>query len=99
MDDIRPYVAKAAIYVVPLRVGGGTRLKVLDALAQGKAIVSTSVGCEGIEVTNDENIYISDDDAEFGEHVVELLNNPQRRSELGREARKLAENRYGWSIL
>ena len=99
VDDIRPYVAKAAIYVVPLRVGGGTRLKVLDALAQGKAIVSTTVGCEGIEVTNGLNIHIEDNDDNFSSRIVELLNNPSRREELGSEARKLAIMKYGWQSI
>ncbi|MEL0587535.1 MAG: glycosyltransferase family 4 protein [Candidatus Thiodiazotropha sp. (ex. Lucinoma kazani)] len=96
VDDIRPYVAKSAIYVVPLRVGGGTRLKVLDALAQGKAIISTSIGCEGIEVTDRENIYIEDSDSEFASSIIELLNNKKRRKMLGDKARKLAVDKYAW---
>lgn len=96
VDDIRPYVAKSAIYVVPLRVGGGTRLKVLDALAQGKAIISTSIGCEGIEVTDRENIYIEDSDSEFASSIIELLNNKKRRKILGDNARKLAVDKYAW---
>jgi len=51
VDDIRPFVSKSAVYIVPLRIGGGTRLKILDAMAMGKAIVSTTIGCEGIEIT------------------------------------------------
>jgi glycosyltransferase involved in cell wall biosynthesis len=97
--DIRPYVAGSAVYVVPLRVGGGTRLKVLDALSQGKAIVSTSVGCEGIEVTHGLDIYIEDEDNAFADRVVELFNDPQRRKQLGIEARKLAENKYAWASI
>jgi glycosyltransferase involved in cell wall biosynthesis len=96
VDDIRPYVAKSAVYVVPLRVGGGTRLKVLDSLSQGKAMVSTSIGCEGIDVTDGLNIHIEDDNRAFADRVIELLNNPQRRQELGAEARKLAEQKYAW---
>lgn len=96
VDDIRPYVARSAVYVVPIRVGGGTRLKVLDALAQGKAIVSTSVGCEGIAVTDRKNIHIEDDDSAFADRVIELMADKSRRDELGREARKLAETAYSW---
>lgn len=99
VDDIRPYVAKSAVYVVPLRVGGGTRMKVLDSLAQGKAIVSTSVGCEGIEVTNELNIYIEDQNERFANRIIELFQNPTRRSELGIEARKLAVDKYGWESI
>lgn len=97
VDDIRPYVAKSAVYVVPIRVGGGTRLKVLDALAQGKAIVSTSVGCEGIEVTNGLDICIEDDSKGFIRRTVELLKSRDRREELGKSARRLAVERYSWA--
>lgn len=96
LDDVRPLVRKAMVYVVPIRVGGGTRLKVLDALAQGKAIVSTSVGCEGIEVIHDDNILIEDDPQAFARLVASLLNDPQRRRTLGAGARKLAVSRYAW---
>ena len=99
VDDIRPHVAKSSVYVVPLRVGGGTRLKVLDALSQGKAIVSTSVGCEGIEVTHGENIYIEDNDDLFADRVIELLNDKTLRSKLGCKARSLAESKYAWSSI
>ncbi|MES9969197.1 MAG: glycosyltransferase family 4 protein [Candidatus Thiodiazotropha sp.] len=96
VDDIRPYVAKSAIYVVPLRVGGGTRLKVLDALAQGKAIVSTSIGSEGIEVSDRNNVYLEDSAEGFASSIVELINDEERRKELGNQARKLAEQKYAW---
>lgn len=99
VDDIRPHVAKAAVYVVPLRVGGGTRMKVLDALAQGKAIVSTSVGCEGIEVTDGLNICIEDQDDRFAKAISDLFQSSARRKELGAEARKLAEQKYGWESI
>jgi glycosyltransferase involved in cell wall biosynthesis len=96
VDDIRPYVARASVYVVPIRVGGGTRLKVLDALAQGKAIVSTSVGCEGIEVADGKDIRIEDSVTGFVAATVELLVNRDARRELGVAARNLAETRYSW---
>lgn len=96
VEDIRPYVARSAVYVVPIRVGGGTRLKVLDALAQGKAIVSTSVGCEGISVTDGVNIRIEDEPREFVRRTVELLNDPDTRRTLGVQARQLAVGEYSW---
>ncbi len=96
VDDIRPYVSKAAVYVVPIRVGGGTRLKVLDAMAQGKAIVSTSVGCEGIEVTDGEDICIRDDVRSFVNATVSLLHSDPERNRLGVAARQLAVSRYSW---
>jgi len=99
VNDIRPYVAKSSVYVVPLRVGGGTRLKVLDAMAMGKAIVSTSIGCEGLEIKPDENILIADDPIAFAKKTVCLLQNPEKRADLGKVARNLVESRYSWEIM
>jgi glycosyltransferase involved in cell wall biosynthesis len=99
VDDIRPWVARAAVYVVPLRVGGGTRLKVVDAMAQGKAIVSTSVGCEGIRVSHGRDILIADQPALFAEQILALLRDEGRRRRLGDAARSLAEAEYSWPIL
>jgi glycosyltransferase involved in cell wall biosynthesis len=99
VDDIRPWVARASVYVVPLRVGGGTRLKVVDAMAQGKAIVSTSVGCEGIRARSGEDLLIADDAQGFAEHVLALLRDPGRAHELGARARALAESDYSWPTL
>lgn len=97
--DVRPAVARAAVYIVPLRVGGGTRLKVLDAMAQGKAIVSTSLGAEGIDIRDGEHIVIADDAAAFAARIVALLRDPARRRALGDAARVRAEERYAWSML
>jgi len=99
VDDVRPYVRDAAVYVVPLRVGGGTRLKVLDAMAQGKAIVSTSIGCEGIELEPGRDLVVADDAASFARRTIELLSDAQARRRLGDEARKTVEARYQWSAI
>ena len=99
VDDVRPYIAAASVYVVPLRVGGGTRLKVLEALACGKAIVSTSLGCEGLGLTPGQELLVADTPEEFARRVVELLRNPERREELGRAARRFAEERYDWRLI
>ena len=99
VDDIRDIVAEAAGYVVPIRVGGGTRLKILDAFACGKAVVSTSVGCEGIEVTDGENILIADKPAEFADRVAMVLSDDNLRQKLQRNARKLVEEKYSWEII
>jgi polysaccharide biosynthesis protein PslH len=99
VSDIRPYVRQAAVYVVPLRVGGGTRLKVLDAMAMGKALVSTSVGCEGLAVCPGEHLVVADAVDEFAERVVQLMRDPGRRRELGAAARRLVTERYAWSIV
>lgn len=97
LDDIRPTVADAAVYVVPLRIGGGTRLKILDALSMSKAIVSTSVGCEGLEVTHGQDILVADEPEAFAASIVALLRRPQEAAELGRRGRETAVSRYDWS--
>ena len=96
IEDIRSSIREAAVYVVPLRVGGGTRLKIFEAMAMGKAIVSTPIGAEGLPVTNGENIVIQNDSREFAMAVVRLLRDPATRMRLGRAARKAVEDRYTW---
>ena len=99
VKDIREYIAQAAVYVVPLRVGGGTRLKVLDAMAMGKAMVSTSTGCEGINVTPGEHLLISDTPQAFANATLALLDDPARRQSLGQAARALVEHEYAWPVV
>jgi sugar transferase (PEP-CTERM/EpsH1 system associated) len=95
--DIRPYMAKASVYVVPLLVGGGTRLKIFEAMAMGKAIVSTSIGAEGLPVVPGENILLADTAEDFALQVVALLRSQARREDLGRLARQLVERNYSWN--
>ena len=99
VEDIRPYVQSAACYVVPLRVGGGTRLKILDAWAMGKAVVSTSVGCEGLKAVDGENILIRDTPEEFSAAVREILSNRALRQRIGRAARQTALRTYDWDVI
>jgi len=94
--DVRPYVRDAACFVVPLRVGGGTRLKILDAWAMGKAVVSTSVGCEGLAAEDGRNILIRDDPAEFARAVCDVLRDQSLRARLGAAARQTVEQHYSW---
>jgi sugar transferase (PEP-CTERM/EpsH1 system associated) len=96
VSDIRPYVAQAAVYVVPLRVGGGTRLKVMEAMSMGKAIVSTSLGCEGIDVAHEQELLMADDPAAFAHSVVDLMKDRNRRRELQTTARRVAEIEHDW---
>lgn len=96
VEDIRPQVRAAACYVVPLRVGGGSRLKILDAWAMGKAVVSTSRGCEGLDARDGENILIRDDPDAFAEAVCRVLEEESLRNRLGRSARKTAVETYSW---
>jgi glycosyltransferase involved in cell wall biosynthesis len=94
--DVRPYVYKSAVFVVPLRMGGGTRLKVLEGMSMSKAVVSTSVGCEGIDVTHDEHLLIVDESRAFADAVLKLMADRSRRLELGRAGRELVERQYRW---
>ncbi|MEP7119264.1 MAG: glycosyltransferase, partial [Acidobacteriota bacterium] len=99
VPDIRPYVRQSAVYVVPIRVGGGTRLKVLDAMASGKAIVSTSIGCEGIDVRPGQDLIVADTPETFAAATVALLRDPERRRALGESARQRMESKYAWSAV
>jgi sugar transferase (PEP-CTERM/EpsH1 system associated) len=99
VDDVRPWVARSAVYVVPLRVGGGTRLKMVDAMAQGKAIVATRIGAEGIDGEGGKHFLLADDPDTFARTVIELLGDAQRRKILGAAARARAVERYAWPIL
>ena len=94
--DIRPAVRDAACYVVPLRVGGGTRVKILDAWAMGKAVVSTSVGCEGLAAEDGRNILIRDDPDGFAQAVRAVLSDASLRQGLGAEGRRTVERLYSW---
>jgi polysaccharide biosynthesis protein PslH len=96
VDNPTPYLEQTGVMVVPLRAGGGMRVKILNALAQGLPIVSTSLGCEGIMVTHDQNILIADTSADFAEAVLRLLKNPELAAQLGRHSRQLAEELYDY---
>lgn len=97
VSDLRPHIAAAAAVVVPLRLGGGTRLKIVEAMAMGKAIVSTTLGAEGIGATRQRDILIEDEPEGFAGAVCGLLARPDRAAEIGRSAREVAVNRYAWS--
>lgn len=99
VDDPRPYIAAATAYVVPLRMGGGTRLKLLEAMAMGKAIVSTSLGCEGFSVTDGGELRVADTPQGFAEDLLRLLEDEQERVRLGRAARQFVEAHYGWDSI
>ena len=98
VDDIRPYIDEAAVMVVPIRVGSGTRLKILDAMAMGKAIVSTSVGCEGLNVNDGKDILIADEPEDFVNKAIDLLKNSNKRITLEKNAIELAKT-YDWDLI
>ena len=97
MSDLRPHLAAAAVVVVPLRLGGGTRLKIVEGMAMGKAIVSTTLGAEGIEAVPGRDLFVEDEPAAFADAVNRLLAEPSLAARIGQSARELAVERYAWS--
>ena len=97
IEDIRPYVQNGSVYIVPLRVGSGTRLKIFESMAMGKAVVSTSIGAEGLPVQTGRDIIIADSPDEFASAVVGLLkDNGAAVADFGRMARELVVRGYSW---
>jgi len=99
VPDTRPYIAGAAVYVVPLRSGGGTRLKVLEAMAMRCPIVSTSMGCDGFPIVSRREVILADEPESFAHAVIGLLQDSDRRSELGRSGFEFAAAHYDWSAI
>jgi sugar transferase (PEP-CTERM/EpsH1 system associated) len=99
VDDVRPHIAVGSVYIVPLRIGGGTRLKIFEAMAMGKAVVSTTVGAEGLPVTSGQNVVIADEPAPFAQAVVHMIRDVEVRRRIETEARRLVVERYDWSAV
>jgi glycosyltransferase involved in cell wall biosynthesis len=97
LPDVRPIMREARCHIVPLRAGGGTRLKILNSWAMGKAVVSTSLGCEGLEAIDGRNILIRDDPHAFADAVVEVCRDDELRRRLETEGRRTAEASYSWT--
>lgn len=95
VPSVHPYLAGASVYITPLRIGSGTRLKIIEAMAAGKPVISTRIGAEGFEVENRKNILLADSPAEWVEATLELLQNKNRQDELGAAAREFA-SQYDW---
>jgi glycosyltransferase involved in cell wall biosynthesis len=99
VPDIHPYLARSAVMVCPLRVGGGMRLKLLDFFAAGKAVVSTRIGAEGNAAEDGKHLLLRDDPESFAEAVIALLRDGARRKQLGENARALVEQEYSWDSI
>jgi polysaccharide biosynthesis protein PslH len=97
VEDIRPYVDRAAAYVVPLRVGGGTRLKIYEAMAMEKAVISTSIGAEGLPVRDGEELIIADRPGEFASAVIRALRDEAFARRIGHRARAVVCEQFGWN--
>jgi len=96
VSDVRPYLERGRVFVVPLRVGGGTRLKIFEAMAMEKAIVSTSIGAEGLPVRDGEHLLIADTASDFAAAVARLLRDPEYATALGVRAAELVRSQFGW---
>ncbi len=99
VQDVRRHVSESSVCVVPLRVGSGTRLKIIEAMALRTPVVSTRKGVEGLDVTPDQNILIADDPVEFAAQTLRLLNNPSLSVHLQENGRRLAEEKYDYRII
>lgn len=95
--EVRPFYENAAVVIVPLRAGGGTRLKILEAMAFGRVVISTPLGAEGIDARDGEHFVLAETPREFSARVLELLQARAERERITRNARQLVETRYSWS--
>jgi glycosyltransferase involved in cell wall biosynthesis len=96
VDDVRPYIAGSTLYIVPLRVGGGSRLKILEALAMNKVVLSTTIGAEGLHLENGQHLLLRDDDQAFADAAVEALRAPERFDSLACQGRERVMELYTW---
>jgi glycosyltransferase involved in cell wall biosynthesis len=99
VPDIRPHLERATCCAVPIRVGGGTRVKILDAWAMGKAVVSTSIGCEGLAAIDGENILIRDDPPAFADGALQVMADASLRNRLERNARETVVRQFSWDVI
>jgi sugar transferase (PEP-CTERM/EpsH1 system associated) len=97
--DVRPYMEDQAVFVVPLRIGGGTRLKIFEAMAMGKAVVSTTVGAEGLDVEPGTHLLVADEPRDFADAIVSLFRDIDRRRRLEQAGRALVVHKYDWSAV
>lgn len=96
VPDVRPFMEKASVYVVPIRIGGGTRLKIYEAMAMDLPLVSTTIGAEGLPVVNGEEILLRDTPQEFTEAVVKLLKDKDLAKQIGGRAAQTVREKFGW---
>jgi sugar transferase (PEP-CTERM/EpsH1 system associated) len=99
VPDIKPYLAGADVYVAPLRMGSGTRFKLLEAMAMKRGVVSTSLGAEGLAVTSGKHLLLADNAQSFAKAVISLLNSPEQSKTMGAEAAKLVQDHYDWDAI
>jgi len=96
VDDVRPYIENAVAFIVPIRIGGGTRLKIYEAMAMEKPVISTTIGAEGLPVRDGAELLIADDAEAFAEAVVKVLSDSELATQLGASAAQLVGQNFGW---
>lgn len=99
VEDVRPYYLQGAIFIAPIRIGGGSRLKIVEAMALNRAVVSTKVGCEGLAVTDEEDVLLGDDGENFARHIIRLLGDSSFRRRVAKKGQELVQQRYSWPAL
>lgn len=99
VEDMQPYWAGAQVYIAPLRMGSGTRFKILEALAAGCAVVSTTMGAQGLGVTSGRELILADSATDFASAVNEILQNSQKKAELGKHGRAFVQANFDWSVI
>ena len=98
VPDVRPFISDSDICIVPLRIGGGTRLKILEYFAMKKPVISTSIGAEGIDVENKKHLVIEDDISKFPNRIIELIKDREYAGYLAKNGRELVEKKYSWEF-
>lgn len=99
VDDVRPYLAASTASIVPLRIGGGTRIKIFETMAAGLPVISTTIGAEGLPITHDENIMIADEHEQFAEAAVSLLKDNTKATEIANNGYRLVKENYSWQTV
>ena len=99
VSDVRDYYAQADVFIIPSRMGGGTKLKTLEAMAIGLPIVSTSIGAQGLNIQSGHHLYIEDSPNKFAKGVIALLQNDEKARAIGEEARAFVQKHHDWETI
>lgn len=99
VNDIREFFNKSVVYIAPFKLGGGTKLKILEASSMELPVVATTAGARGIDLKNNESIFVAKNEKEFADNILKLLDDKELCSRVGKSARKIMEEKYDWNII
>jgi glycosyltransferase involved in cell wall biosynthesis len=99
VQDVQPFLRGAGVYVAPLRMGSGTRLKILEAMASGCAVVATTIAISGMRAEAKQALMVKDDEGSMSQAIIDLLRNPTQRVALGKSAQRFVKQYYDWPVL